>query len=118
MATRSSRPVSTLASKTFSSKPRSFGNQFLARDSRCLKFTGPKLHAKSRCLARRRTRNSVSYLFNAGLHILYQKTDGPNFKRNEFANELEVFCKTYFYGPLVIAFSDANAPYRLYDFPP
>lgn len=53
-----------------------------------------------------------------GLHILYQKTDGPNFKRNEFANELEVFCKTYFYGPLVIAFSDANAPYRLYDFPP
>jgi hypothetical protein len=53
-----------------------------------------------------------------GLHILYQKTDGVQFQRNEYALDLEVFCSTYFYGPLVIAFSDANAPYKLYDFPP
>jgi hypothetical protein len=56
--------------------------------------------------------------YTLGLHILYQKTDGVQFQRNEYAHDLEVFCSTYFYGPLVIAFSDANAPYKLYDFPP
>lgn len=59
------------------------------------------------------------YVFNKlGLHILYQQTDGQKFKRNEYANELEVFCQRYFYGPLVIALNDANAPFKLYDFPP
>ena len=100
---------------------RSFGSRFSGRDSQFSKSTEQRSQGKSKCQEHRRTQSSVSafiQILSVGLHILYQKTDGPNFKRNEYANELEVFCKTYFYGPLVIAFSDANAPYRLYDFPP
>ena len=53
-----------------------------------------------------------------GLHILFLKCDGNKFQRNAFANQLEVYCSTYFYGPLVIVFGDTNPPYRLHDFPP
>jgi len=53
-----------------------------------------------------------------GLHILFLKCDGTKFPRNAYANSLEVYCSTYFYGPLVIVFGDTNPPYRLHDFPP
>ncbi len=59
--------------------------------------------------------NSTSEL---GLHILFLKCDGTKFPRNAYANSLEVYCSTYFYGPLVIVFGDTNPPYRLHDFPP
>lgn len=39
-----------------------------------------------------------------GLHILFLKCDGNRFQRNAFANQLEVYCSTYFYGPLVIVY--------------
>ena len=53
-----------------------------------------------------------------GLHILFLKCDGTKFPRKAYANSLEVYCSTYFYGPLVIVFGDTNPPYRLHDFPP
>jgi len=46
------------------------------------------------------------------------KCDGNKFPRNAYANQLEVFCSTYFYGPLVVVFCENNAPYRLMDFDP
>jgi hypothetical protein len=55
---------------------------------------------------------------SAGLHILFLKCDGNKFQRNAFANQLEVYCSTYFYGPLVIVFGDTNPPYKLHNFPP
>lgn len=53
----------------------------------------------------------------AGLHILFLKCDGTKFPRNAYANALEVYCSTYFYGPLVIAFGENNAPFKLINFP-
>jgi hypothetical protein len=53
-----------------------------------------------------------------GLHILFLKCDGTKFPRNAYANALEVNCSTYFYGPLVIALGDNNAPYKLHSFTP
>lgn len=53
-----------------------------------------------------------------GLHILFLKCQDNKFPRNAFANQLEVYCSTYFYGPLVIVFGDTNPPYKLHDFPP
>jgi hypothetical protein len=60
----------------------------------------------------------LTSLIATGLHILFLKCDGNKFQRNAFANQLEVYCSTYFYGPLVIVFGDTNPPYRLYNFPP
>ena len=53
-----------------------------------------------------------------GLHILFLKCDGTKFPRNAYANALEVLCSTYFYGPLVVALGDNNAPYKLHSFSP
>ena len=53
-----------------------------------------------------------------GIHILFLKCDGTKFPRNAYANSLEVFCSTYFYGPLVVCLGDNNAPYRLHNFFP
>lgn len=57
-------------------------------------------------------------LFCIGLHILYLKRDSTQFPRNAYANQIEVYCSKFFYGPLVVVFGDTNAPYRLHDFPP
>jgi len=51
-----------------------------------------------------------------GLHILFLKCDGNRFQRNAFANQLEVYCSTYFYGPLVIVYGQNSPPYKLYSF--
>ena len=59
--------------------------------------------------------NSINLV---GLHILFLKCDGTKFPRNAYANALEVNCSTYFYGPLVIALGDNNAPYKLHSFTP
>jgi len=53
-----------------------------------------------------------------GLHILFLKCDGNRFPRNAFANQLEVYCSTYFYGPLIIAYGELAAPYKLHSFLP
>ena len=53
-----------------------------------------------------------------GLHILFLKCDGTKFPRNAYANQLEVYCSTYFYGPLVICFGENNSPFRLLSFIP
>ena len=51
-----------------------------------------------------------------GLHILFLKCDGNRFPRNAFANQLEVYCSTYFYGPLVIVYGELSPPYKLHSF--
>lgn len=51
-----------------------------------------------------------------GLHILFLKCDGNRFQRNAFANQLEVYCSTYFYGPLVIVYGQNSPPYKLHSF--
>jgi len=51
-----------------------------------------------------------------GLHILFLKCDGNRFQRNAFANQLEVYCSTYFYGPLVVVYGELSPPYRLHSF--
>lgn len=53
-----------------------------------------------------------------GLHILYLKRDITQFPRNAFANQIEVYCSKFFYGPLVVVFCDTKPPYKLHDFPP
>ena len=53
-----------------------------------------------------------------GLHILYLKRDITQFPRNAFANQIEVYCSKFFYGPLVVVFCDTKSPYKLHDFPP
>lgn len=53
-----------------------------------------------------------------GLHILFLKCDGNRFPRNAFANQLEVYCSTYFYGPLVIVYGELSPPYKLHGFVP
>ncbi len=53
-----------------------------------------------------------------GLHILYLKRDITQFPRNAFANQIEVYCSKFFYGPLVVVFCDTKPPYKLHEFPP
>ena len=53
-----------------------------------------------------------------GLHILYLKRDSIQFPRNAHANQIEVYCSKFFYGPLVVVFCDTKPPYRLHNFPP
>ena len=53
-----------------------------------------------------------------GLHILYLKRDITQFPRNAFANQIEVYCSKFFYGPLVVVFCDTKPPYKLHNFPP
>ena len=53
-----------------------------------------------------------------GLHILYLKRDITQFPRNAFANQIEVYCSKFFYGPLVVVFCDTKPPYKLQNFPP
>lgn len=74
-----------------------------------------KIERKANAIISSIPANSTSEL---GLHILFLKCDGTKFPRNAYANSLEVYCSTYFYGPLVIVFGDTNPPYRLHDFPP
>lgn len=83
-------------------------------------FSAKKQNAKSKCQAQALHPNLVSkqFLIYSGLHILFLKCEGIKFPRNAYANQLEVYCSTYFYGPLVIVFGDTNPPYRLHDFPP
>jgi hypothetical protein len=52
------------------------------------------------------------------LHILYLKRDSTQFPRNAFANQIEVYCSKFFYGPLVVVYSDTKPPYKLHDFTP
>jgi hypothetical protein len=52
------------------------------------------------------------------IHILFLKCDGTKFPRNAYANALEVYCSTYFYGPLVVSYCDQNSPFKLYNFTP
>jgi len=49
---------------------------------------------------------------------LYLKRDITQFPRNAFANQIEVYCSKFFYGPLVVVFCDTKPPYKLHDFPP
>ena len=63
-------------------------------------------------------KDGTSYGEDIGLHILFLKCDGNRFPRNAFANQLEVYCSTYFYGPLVIAYGELSAPYCLHSFLP
>jgi len=63
-------------------------------------------------------KDGIAYGEEIGLHILFLKCDGTRFPRNAYANQLEVYCSTYFYGPLVIAYGELAAPYRLHSFLP
>ena len=51
-----------------------------------------------------------------GLQILFLKCDGNRFARNAHANQLEIQCSTYFYGPLVVVYGELSPPYKLFDF--
>jgi hypothetical protein len=62
--------------------------------------------------------NSLYNFDRVGLHILFLKCDGTKFPRNAYANALEVYCSTYFYGPIVIAFGQNNTPFKLQNFIP
>lgn len=50
------------------------------------------------------------------LHILYMKSDEKTLTRNFNAEQLELFCHNRFYGPLVVAFNNARAPYEMVSF--
>ena len=50
------------------------------------------------------------------LHILYMKSDEKTLTRNYNAEELELFCHNRFYGPLIVAFNSARAPYEMSSF--
>jgi len=71
-----------------------------------------------RKIERRGSIPGVSDSTDLSLHILYLKRDSTQFPRNAYANQIEVYCSKFFYGPLVVVFGDTNAPYRLHDFPP
>lgn len=47
------------------------------------------------------------------MHILILKCEGHKFPRNPNAHDLELFCGTHFYGPLVVCLNRSNAPYNL-----
>jgi hypothetical protein len=51
-----------------------------------------------------------------GLQVLMNTSEGTSLQRNANAYQLELFCATQFYGPLVIARNSADPPYSLCDF--
>ena len=125
METLNSLQTSTHPSRICFKQRSVFGNRSLAvlfRRVNNLFFqsSAKKLSEKLRCLEQVLLQNQVrqSQNFGLGLHILFLKCEGIKFPRNAYANQLEVYCSTYFYGPLVIVFGDTNPPYRLHDFPP
>jgi len=64
----------------------------------------------------RRPLDVIKELVGTFLHILILKSDGHKFPRNPNAHILELYCGTYFFGPLVVAINHAEKPYALESF--
>jgi len=60
----------------------------------------------------------IPQLLTKCLHVLILKSEGIKFPRNPNAHILELFCSTYFYGPLVVATNSIEKPYSLDSFSP
>ena len=50
------------------------------------------------------------------LHILFIKCEGQKLPRNNGAYELEAYCGTHFYGPIIAAYNKTVAPHSLMSF--
>eukprot|EP00826_Nyctotherus_ovalis_P044235 TRINITY_DN4766_c0_g1_i2.p1 TRINITY_DN4766_c0_g1~~TRINITY_DN4766_c0_g1_i2.p1 ORF type:complete len:477 (-),score=125.03 TRINITY_DN4766_c0_g1_i2:208-1638(-) len=64
----------------------------------------------------RRSLDVIKELVGKSLHVLILKSDGHKFPRNPNAHVLELYCGTYFFGPLVVAVNHAEKPYVLESF--
>lgn len=58
----------------------------------------------------------IPALSTKSLHVLILKSEGIKFPRNPNCHILELFCTTYFYGPLVVAVNSIEKPYALDSF--
>ena len=58
----------------------------------------------------------ISVLSGQSLHVLILKSEGHKFPRNPNAHILELYCSTYFFGPLVVAMNATEKPYALESF--
>ena len=124
------RKINTQAWKIYFRIQKHYGNPSLVVSSQQIK-NRPLLSSDGRLNAEVRSKvlaapqiwvsahlDHLTNFFFSGLHILYLKRDSTQFPRNAYANQIEVYCSKFFYGPLVIVFGDTNPPYRLHDFPP
>lgn len=64
----------------------------------------------------RRSLDVIKELIGKSLHVLILKSDGHKFPRNPNAHILELYCGTYFFGPLVVATNYTEKPYALESF--
>jgi len=64
----------------------------------------------------RRTLDVISELHGKSLHVLILKSEGHKFPRNPNAHILELYCSTYFFGPLVVAINGTEKPYSMESF--
>lgn len=64
----------------------------------------------------RKNLDVIQELKGKSLHILILKSEGIKFPRNPNAHILELFCSTYFFGPLVVAMNSLDKPYTLLPF--
>ena len=64
----------------------------------------------------RRSLEVIPELKGQSLHILILKSEGHKFPRNPNAHILELYCSTYFFGPLVVAMNATEKPYALGSF--
>ncbi len=64
----------------------------------------------------RRSLDVIPELQGLSLHVLILKSEGHKFPRNPNAHILELYCSTYFFGPLVVATNATEKPYALNSF--
>ena len=64
----------------------------------------------------RRSLEVIPQLAGLTLHVLILKSEGHKFPRNPNAHVLELFCTTYFFGPMVVALNSLTKPYALESF--
>ncbi len=64
----------------------------------------------------RRPLDVIKELQGKSLHVLILKSEGHKFPRNPNAHVLELYCSTYFFGPLVVAMNGTEKPYALESF--
>jgi hypothetical protein len=68
------------------------------------------------CRVYRRPLEVIHQLAGLTLHVLILKSEGHKFPRNPNAHILELYCGTYFFGPMVVAMNSVTKPYALESF--